>query len=87
MFAFPMMIAEDAKMSGMRVPESDQFSSNDYPHFSVLCWFSIGRPINWTHARKWVRHNAKIIADIPEEKARKMCMSEFVDAGVIESCF
>jgi hypothetical protein len=80
MIAFPGMLVSHADSAGMKVPEDpDNFDANKYPHFSVYLTWQIGRPIirNTSH---W--DNAKIIADIPEDKIKLITYGELIALGV-----
>lgn len=80
MLAFPGMLVPFAKSTGMKVPKNpDNFDANKYPHFYVYRAIQIGRPIvrNTSHAE-----NARIIAEIPEDKIRLVSFSELLEMGV-----
>lgn len=80
MFAFAGMLIPHAESAGMKVPKDpDNFDANKFPHFYVYREIQIGRPIvrNTSH---W--DNAKIIAEIPEDKIRSVTYEELLDLGV-----
>ena len=76
MIAFRGMLLEPAKQSGMKVPEdADNFDYDEYPHFSVFCAVQIGAAMPYPTAH-W--ENAKVIAEIPEEKVRTITWEEIL---------
>lgn len=80
MLAFPGMLVPHSESAGMKVPKDpENFNANDYPHFYVYLEWQIGRPIirNTSH---W--DNAKIIANIPEDKIKLITYGELVNLGV-----
>lgn len=79
MMAFPSMIAEAAAKAGMKVPvdPDEEFSSNEFPHFTVYCAMQLGVPVTW--GNHW--GNAEIIAAIPEDKIRTMSAGDIFELG------
>lgn len=83
MFAFPSMLTRAAEQAGMKAPsdedaDSDNFNKEDYPHFWVFCLLQLNRPMQ--PGEHW--DNAKVIAEIPEDKLKSMTPVDFVQAGV-----
>ena len=78
--AFPIMLVPHAKAAGMKVPEDvDEFDGNDFPHFHVFCNAQLGRPIpNWGST---VSDNAKVIAEIPDDKINKVTFGGLCEKG------
>lgn len=80
MLAFPGMLVPFAESTGMKVPKDpENFDANKYPHFYVYRLIQIGRPIvrNTSHGE-----NARIIAEIPENKIRLVTYAELLEMGV-----
>jgi hypothetical protein len=80
MLAFAGMLVPHAESAGMKVPKDpENFDAEKYPHFWIYREIQIGRPIvrNTSH---W--DNAKIIAEIPEDKIRLVTLGELFDLGV-----
>jgi len=79
MLAFRSMLIEPAKKAGMSVPnDAENFSSDLFPHFRVFCNMQIGRPMP-TPSCHW--DNAKIIAAIPDDKIKIICLPEIEQLG------
>jgi hypothetical protein len=78
---FPGMIAQAATNAGMKVPANpDDMGSwelDDFPHFAFFCIVQLGVQITW--GNHW--HNAEIIANIPEDKLRKMDYDQLYELG------
>lgn len=76
------MIAEAAKIAGMKVPEDpEQWEEmkDEYPHFFVYCAVQLGGSLPY-----WGVHfdNAKVIAEIPEEQIMKVTFADLVAKGL-----
>lgn len=79
MIAFPEMLVPAAEKAGIKVP-SDVYSFNqdEYPHFAVYinCQLGASMPYMGCH---W--ENAKIIAEITEDKIRTINFNEILKLG------
>ncbi len=77
MICFPDMLANCAKEAGMKVPaDPDEFEKEEYPHFFVFLAMQLGASLPYAAAH-W--DNAKIIAEIPEERLRELNGKQIVD--------
>lgn len=80
MIAFPKMLVSAAKAAKMKVPKDpDEFPKEKYPHFWIFCAIQLARPMR-SPGEHW--ENAKIIAEISEEKLKTMTFADFISAGV-----
>lgn len=80
MLAFPGMLVPHASSAGMKVPKDpENFDANEYPHFYVYREFQLGRSI-LRGTSHW--ENAKIIAEIPEDRIRLVTFDELLELGV-----
>lgn len=74
------MLTAAAQLAGMKVPpDPDDFDPEKFPHFHVFCLLQLSRPVR-VHGEHW--NNAKVIADIPEDKLRTMTLGDFIEAGL-----
>jgi hypothetical protein len=82
MIVSPLMLVEPAKKAGMLVPDSleGEIDGEKYPHFNVFCNAQLCRPLS-----SWSDHweNAKIVAEIPDDKIRTLTYSELIERGWI----
>jgi len=88
MLAFPSMIVEDVKEAwaaesiSLKVPESNDFDVDEYPHFAVMCGITLGKAIDWASVRDDIQHNALIVGRLDEKRVRTVTFGELVDMGV-----
>lgn len=81
MIAFPEMLVPLAQGVGMAVPDDvTSFDANKYPHFYVYMMIQIGSPINFRRSSHI--ENARIIAEIPENKIREVSVADLRAMGV-----
>ena len=79
MIALPIMLVGPAEEAGMKVPENpDEYDSVDYPHWHVFLSAQLGIPLP-SPASHW--HNAKIVADIPNSKIKKVTPENLIELG------
>ncbi len=81
MIAFPEMLIEAAEKAGIKVPESKDLENYDpkkFPHWRVFCTMQLGAAMPY-----WGCHwdNAKVIAEIPENKIKKVKWADIVGMG------
>jgi hypothetical protein len=84
MLAFPGMLVDAAKQAGIKTPPNpDDFSKvkDEYPHFYVFCELQLGHTLYNGMTSHW--DNAKIIADIPDDKIRTITCGEIYNLGFI----
>jgi hypothetical protein len=80
MLVFPSMLIPAAIAAGIKVPKDvDNFDSNEFPYFSVFCTIQLCRPMH-VLSEHW--DNAKIIADIPDKKIRKITIIDLINKGL-----
>jgi hypothetical protein len=76
------MLVDAAKQAGMKVPEDpDKFQEvkDEYPHFCVFCLIQLGKPMSYM-GEHW--ENAKVIAEISDEKIKQITFAELQDLGL-----
>jgi hypothetical protein len=85
MIAFPEMLLDAAEKAGIKVPPHDfkgwdekEWDTNEYSHWTVFCNLQLGKSVRY-HGEHW--ENAKIIAEIPEDKIKTMMLEDFIRAG------
>ena len=81
MLAFPEMLTHAAEQAGMAVPNFDEnkdWNPEEYPHFTVFCNIQLGRPMR--PGEHW--DNAKVIAQIPEDRIRQITLEEMIGMGL-----
>ena len=80
MIAFPAMLLKPAEEAGMKVPpDAGNFDVKEYPHFQVFCNVQLGASMpSWT--ANW--ENAKLIANIPDDKIMVTTYQELLDMGL-----
>lgn len=79
MFVFPGMLVSAAEKAGIEVPENpEDFDKNKYIRFYIFCEAQLGRSMPYSGVH-W--DNAKIIAEIPEEKLKVVTMSDLLGLG------
>ena len=85
MLAFPGMIAETAKQSGIKVPSEPDGNWNptDYPHFHVLCNIQLGRPMDMNMGQDEVKHNADLIAGYTDQHIYNVTLEQLIADGLI----
>lgn len=79
MISNPRMIEQAARDAGMKVPPdvTEDYDKEEYPHWAVYCTLQLGVPVRWGNHWK----NARIIAQVPEEKIKTMTVRDFEDLG------
>jgi hypothetical protein len=81
MMGFEGMLVDAAIAAGMKVPpdpDNTPYRKEDFPHFWVFCRLQLNRAIQW--GEHW--ENAKVIANIPEEKLKTMTLEHFIAEGL-----
>lgn len=82
---FPGMLTKIAKEAGLKVPkdpDGDEWDRKKYYHFDILCYLTLGRPLNWGHWREVVSHNAKLLKKFSFDELSQMTVGNLVDAGL-----
>ncbi len=83
MIAFAELLVEPAKRAGIPVPEKfDQggdFDEKAYPRFNLFCCVQLGTAMPDPQAH-W--NNARVIAQVPEDKICSITMAELLDMGL-----
>lgn len=81
MIAFAGMLTEAGRQAGMKVPhdpDGEDWIPDEYPHFDVFCKMQLGKPVRY-HGEHW--DNAKIVADIPEDRIREVTFNDLLALG------
>lgn len=82
MMAFPSMLISPAKDAGIKCPNLDvtnEWDTEQFPHFTVFCNLQLGRPMKMD-GEQW--RNAKIIATFTEEQIKVATLNDFLAAGL-----
>lgn len=80
MMAFPSMLVSAAIAAKMPVPSNpDEFDHDKFPHFAVFCTLQLARPMKMDGEQF---RNAKVITKIPEDKIKKMTLTDFIAEGL-----
>ena len=87
MLAFPSMLVAAAQEAGIKVPEGTndaidkmKFDREKFPHFFAYVVMQVGRPCRPMGCHS---ENAKVIAQIPEEKIRTVTPAEILGMGFV----
>lgn len=79
MLAFPSMLIDAAVKAGIDVPKNiKDYDPKDYPHWEVFCNTQLGRRCPYAGVH-W--NNAKVIAEIPNDKIFNITMAELFEKG------
>lgn len=79
MIGLPEMLVEPAKRAGMKVPSDlENYDPDAFPHWHVFCAMQLGAPCP-TAGIHW--ENAKVIANIPENKIRNITAAQVIKLG------
>lgn len=79
MIAFVEMLIPAAEQVGMKVPhDPEDYEAANFPHFYVYERMQIGAAIPYAGAH-W--DNAKVIADIPDDRIKKVMFADIIALG------
>lgn len=81
MIAFPSMLVGPAEKAGIKTPDlssTDDWDTDEFPHFTVFCRAQLGRPMKMD-GEQW--RNARVIAAIPEERIRLVSLDDLINLG------
>jgi len=79
MIASPGMLVPAAKNAGIKTPpDPNEFDSEKYPHFHVLCIMQLGSRMPYWGV---VWDNAKVVADCNDKEILEITAQQLIDKG------
>jgi len=79
MIAYPRVLVPAAEKAGIKIPpDPNEFDSEEYPHFHVLCIMQLGSPMPYWGV---IWDNAQVVADCNDEEILEITAQQLIDRG------